>query len=109
MERSLAHLEYCKLGRRTDTLLQNHIREAYWAAVDGPFTNLDQQHAGVHVRHCIDYLRQSLLCHADANLEMPNMEAGGVTGFGFERQCRDIKQLRAWAEEWRVPETFQDS
>lgn len=95
-------------GHRSDTLLQNHIRESYWAVVDGTIAISEQQHAGSHVRHCIDYLRQSLLCHADANLERPSREAGGVTGFGFERQCRDIKQLKAWAEEWRAVESFQD-
>lgn len=84
----------------------NHIRVSYWAAVDGTVVS-DHQREGSHVRHCIDYLRQSLLCHADANFEMPSREAGGVTGFGFERQCRDIAQLKAWAEEWRMVEDFQ--
>jgi hypothetical protein len=77
---------------------QNTIRDAYWAALDG----IEAHHhiSKPHVRHCIDYLRQTLLCHADANLEPPNMELGGVTGFGVERKCRDVSKLYSWAEEW---------
>ncbi|KAL4869530.1 hypothetical protein BDV12DRAFT_75899 [Aspergillus spectabilis] len=55
-----------------------------------------------HMRHCFDYLRQSLMCASDSTLEPVDAELGGVTGWGNERVCRDYAVLRAWAEERRV-------
>ena len=47
-----------------------------------------------HVRHCIDYLRQSLMCHADTNLEPIIEELGGATGFGSEHKCRNFEKIK---------------
>ncbi|KAI0448080.1 S-adenosyl-L-methionine-dependent methyltransferase [Xylaria telfairii] len=41
-----------------------------------------QEHSLGHIRHCIDLLRQSLMCNADLTVELKNEELGGVTGFG---------------------------
>lgn len=54
-----------------------------------------------HARHCFDYLRQSIMCAADSNLEPVNAELGGVTGWGSERVCRDWTELRKWAGRWK--------
>lgn len=51
-----------------------------------------------HVRHCIDYLRQSLMCHGDATVEVKPVGVNGVRGFGIEHQCRDWERLRGWVE-----------
>ncbi len=53
-----------------------------------------------HMRHCIDYLRESLLCAADTNMEPLEMELKGVTGWGGPRKCRDIASVNAWTEQW---------
>ena len=58
------------------------------------------------MRHCIDYLRQSLMCAADTNLERVDPKLGGATGWGFERRCRDIVRIRDWAEEWRASDSM---
>ncbi|RAL11832.1 uncharacterized protein BO97DRAFT_453456 [Aspergillus homomorphus CBS 101889] len=55
-----------------------------------------------HMRHCFDYLRQSLMCAADATLEPVDAALGGVTGWGVQRVCRDYVALAGWAEERRV-------
>lgn len=55
-----------------------------------------------HVRHCFDYLRQSLMCAADGTLEPVDFSLGGVTGWGVKRQCRDYEALKLWAEERRA-------
>ncbi|EMR71355.1 putative hydroxyindole o- protein [Eutypa lata UCREL1] len=44
-----------------------------------------QAHSLGHIRHCIDLLRQSLMCNADLTIELKNEELGGVTGFGTEQ------------------------
>jgi hypothetical protein len=53
-----------------------------------------------HIRHCIDLLRQSLMCRPDLTIEVKDEELGGVTGFGTEHQCRDWQQLLLWTEAW---------
>ncbi|TGJ79749.1 hypothetical protein E0Z10_g9018 [Xylaria hypoxylon] len=57
-----------------------------------------------HSAHCFDYLRQSIMCAADTNLE-GDTEAG--PGWGSDHQCADYDALLAWANEhgamkWRT-------
>ncbi|KAH7092268.1 hypothetical protein FB567DRAFT_516880 [Paraphoma chrysanthemicola] len=59
------------------------------------------QHEPAHTRHCFDYLRQSIMCAADATLEPVVQELGGITGWSVERVCRRFEQLSAWVAEWR--------
>lgn len=61
----------------------------------------DMHMAPGHVRHCIDYLRQSLICAADTTLEPIDEKLGGVTGFGNQRKCRDIVAVIAWTDKCR--------
>ncbi|KAK3689900.1 hypothetical protein B0T22DRAFT_441342 [Podospora appendiculata] len=76
------------------------IWRAYWAAVEGTEPEHD---AGVgHVRHCIDYLRQSLMCLADTNQEPMDEKLKASTGFGVTRMCRNYDKLTAFADEWRI-------
>ncbi|OTA99910.1 hypothetical protein M426DRAFT_66888, partial [Hypoxylon sp. CI-4A] len=76
------------------------IRHGYWGARDGLDPN--QHSKPGHIRHCIDYLRQSLMCHADTNLEPIDIDLGGVNGFGFPRKCRDFTKVTAWTDKWRT-------
>lgn len=54
-----------------------------------------------HVRHCIDLLRQALICHADTTVEVVDQKVRGVSGFGIEHQCGDWDQLMQWTIEWQ--------
>ena len=53
-----------------------------------------------HIRHCVDLLRQSLMCRPDTTIEIKDDELGGVIGFGTKHQCRDWDQLVAWTSKW---------
>ncbi|KAK8041604.1 hypothetical protein PG994_014611 [Apiospora phragmitis] len=53
-----------------------------------------------HFRHCVDLLRQVLMCQPDLTVEVKNITIGGVKGFGTEHQCKDWNQLIAFTEEW---------
>ena len=55
----------------------------------------------VHIRHCFDYLRHTIMCAADTNLEAVSRETHVTTGWGSKRQCRDFAAVKAWAEQWR--------
>ncbi|KAK4233593.1 hypothetical protein C8A03DRAFT_19366, partial [Achaetomium macrosporum] len=52
--------------------------------------------------HCLDYLRQSLMCNADVTLEDLDFgegkALGSVTGWGTQHMCRDWERLRYWTE-----------
>lgn len=83
----------------------NSLRIAYYTALN---KNVPVQHDDHnqhddphHVRHCIDYIRQSLICHADSTMEPVNLTLGGSTGWNVERQCRSYADLSQWAETWR--------
>ena len=71
----------------------------YEAAVEGNTIvseDLPMDVSPMHVRHCIDLLRQSLMCQADTTVEVKDEKAGGVHGFGVEHQCRDWDELIEW-------------
>ncbi|OCL05575.1 hypothetical protein AOQ84DRAFT_278749, partial [Glonium stellatum] len=56
-----------------------------------------------HVYHCIDYLRQALICSADPTLDRATPVPGhphivSALGWGTTHSCRDYGSLFAWAE-----------
>ncbi|KAJ5797337.1 uncharacterized protein N7503_006633 [Penicillium pulvis] len=53
-----------------------------------------------HVRHCFDYIRQTLMCGADTNLEVLDYETRATSGWGQKRQCRSYHEVYEWAEKW---------
>ena len=55
-----------------------------------------QEEVAYHSAHCIDYLRQSIMCAADTNLE-GETEAG--PGWGSVHECADYDAVLAWANE----------
>lgn len=55
-----------------------------------------------HIRHCFEYLRQSLICLADSNMEEMNYTTQGVSGWETERTCRNFEQLKSWADDWGI-------
>ncbi|KAF4633861.1 hypothetical protein G7Y89_g4258 [Cudoniella acicularis] len=87
----------------------NGIREAYWflfeAASFSAAIKLDEQSLPMeasppHIRHCIDLIRQSLMCRPDITIEPKNHVRGGVSGFGVQHRCQDWGQVLAWVGKW---------
>jgi hypothetical protein len=54
---------------------------------------MQEMHSSSHIRHCIDLLRQGLMCNADTTLELKEEGVNGVHGFGVLHQCKDWTQL----------------
>ncbi len=50
-----------------------------------------------HSAHCLDYLRQSVMCAGDTNLEGEGEGAG--PGWGSRHECVDYDAVLAWANE----------
>ena len=89
------------------------IREAYWVLYDGRVAARDGAPAAVfdpdnlpfhstppHISHCVDLVRNALICRPDTTLELKDKEAGGVTGFGTEQLCVNWDKLVEWVSEW---------
>lgn len=55
-----------------------------------------------HILHCVDWIRQSLMCNADLTLD----PTGNFLGFGNENthQCRDFGALFDWTYQNRWTE-----
>lgn len=52
----------------------------------------------VHVSHCIESLRQDIICNADDTPRYGGL-VGGQTAEGQFRMCKDFSRLAAWAKE----------
>ncbi|KAG7444782.1 uncharacterized protein BT62DRAFT_951836 [Guyanagaster necrorhizus] len=68
----------------------------------------DDPHADPeHVSHCIDAIRQSLMCNADisVNVWQWSQELSAVVGYSSQaHSCRNFDKLRDWARERRIHE-----
>jgi hypothetical protein len=55
-----------------------------------------------HIYHCIDYIRQSIMCNGDTTLEKPSTVNGkpmrGVDGWGVAHECRDYDAIYSYAD-----------
>jgi hypothetical protein len=56
----------------------------------------------VHLDHCVDQIRQALMCHADLT-PVPMQQIEGLEntliGNGEEHTCRDFDAIWQWVEE----------
>ena len=87
---------------------QNSIRQGYWsvhriAMVGSGMTQSDPEGMASpsHIRHCLDLLRQSLMCYIDTTIEIQDPGTRGVHGFGVQHQCQDWDQLTKLVDGWQ--------
>ncbi|EOO03145.1 hypothetical protein UCRPA7_1339 [Phaeoacremonium minimum UCRPA7] len=60
----------------------------------------------VHIDHCIDMLRQFVMCNADPGLVTYFWVEGRPTpypDFSMQKQCKDPHAILQWAQEKRIP------
>lgn len=59
-----------------------------------------------HEYHCIDYIRQSIMCSGDTTLDFAELHDDGTrrgfSGAGSTHQCRDWDSIVDWAVENRA-------
>lgn len=55
---------------------------------------------GHHLTHCFDYLRRTLMCAADTNLEVLN-ENRTTNGWDQVKYCRNYDAVLHFAEQWK--------
>jgi hypothetical protein len=54
--------------------------------------------APFHIRHCFDYIRQALMCHADTNLEILDPVKHTTNGWNQTKVCRNYDLVKGFAE-----------
>ncbi|TGO80066.1 hypothetical protein BPOR_1827g00020 [Botrytis porri] len=87
------------------------IRHAYWLIRNGNHSeggnsSHAENSANARVQHCLEYLRQSLMCTADTTVEPVGRGSKGkaiVQGFGTQHLCKDFHQLIEWTSQWENP------
>jgi len=57
-----------------------------------------QGEAGHHIRHCLNLLRQVVLCASDTTLD-PLSTASGTDGLGVVHVCRDWQKVYDFVED----------
>jgi len=76
------------------------LKILYWAVTDDYKDNPRSQNYA-HLFHCLDALRQDVICHADDELlfefETDNPDSRPRVGEGHIRQCRNFAKLEEWA------------
>ncbi|KAI1108591.1 hypothetical protein F5Y14DRAFT_73982 [Nemania sp. NC0429] len=77
------------------------IHQGFYRALHAEPTEVNLQDFP-HIRHCFDYIRQALMCSADATLEPVDPVLGGVTGWNGTHVCSDFRTVAAWAEGHRT-------
>ncbi|KAK2879393.1 hypothetical protein FQN49_000911 [Arthroderma sp. PD_2] len=60
---------------------------------------LPQQIALTHIQHCLDQLRQDVICNADDTPRYAGFQNPPGTGAGQVRMCKDWGKLEKWALE----------
>ncbi|OTA92759.1 hypothetical protein M434DRAFT_31516 [Hypoxylon sp. CO27-5] len=84
------------------------VRESFFALHRMSMSN-DTHNAAVstadmvrHGRHCIEYIRQSLMCNPDLTLEPFDTKRGKLKEWGINRRCINFGELSDWACEMRL-------
>jgi hypothetical protein len=96
---SVFHQLHCLDG------LRRHFRSLVDLANNGGAQDTHFAHKMPHVEHCIELLRNALMCRPDLTIEVSDPTLGGVAGFGTTHICLEWEQLVDWTTEW---EAFQE-
>ena len=82
------------LRSSTDSIIQQNLRHKFYQW--GRNESLDE-HGLEHALHCLESLRQDVVCNAD-DLPRYGGFATGESGNGQLRMCRDFGALKEWVK-----------
>lgn len=80
---------------RTDPYVQ---RTLYRSVMDA-HRGRPQRIALIHILHCLDQLRQDVICNADDTPRYAGFQDPPGTGMGQVRMCKDWGELEIWARD----------
>ncbi|CAD6455074.1 84749db0-a147-457c-8d33-f5aafdea4d70 [Sclerotinia trifoliorum] len=93
---SVLHQLHCLDGIRRIYYLNNDAATSGTLLVE---EELEPHMRRSHMRHCIDFLRQSLMCCGDSSIEIVDPELKGVTGWDTEHMCTNWEELQDWVRQ----------
>ncbi|KAI8626506.1 hypothetical protein F5Y19DRAFT_445823 [Xylariaceae sp. FL1651] len=74
----------------------NFLRFAYYP---NTIKDMPLDEVIAHRDHCLDYIRQAIMCAGDSSFEpLTNV---GINGMGAKHQCRNFERIFAWAYDHR--------
>ncbi|KAG1724443.1 uncharacterized protein EDB91DRAFT_1062841, partial [Suillus paluster] len=85
----------------------NMLRKVTWGDHYGPSGNdvhESPEYFRIHLDHCIELLRQNILCHSDVVTISYDWERSGAfpPSFNVRHQCKDFEKILDWVDEHRV-------
>lgn len=60
-----------------------------------------------HILHCIELLRQGVMCTADTSIEVKVPHTKNVESFGAVHECKNWGQLLDWTIKWSAEEKVE--
>ena len=87
--------QYCEPQKTTADkgCAQKNIRSAYMEYINGQ----KQSKTFSHINHCLDALRQDIICNADDTPRYTTSTLDPESGVGQLRRCRSWDQLQQWS------------
>ncbi|OQE13530.1 hypothetical protein PENFLA_c046G03079 [Penicillium flavigenum] len=83
-----------------------HFKFDYYDAFDPDFTK-NRAMFEMHLDHCVEILRQFIMCHVDVGVVTSHWVEGRSKpwpNFNTEHVCRDYEQVLEWTERHQLPE-----
>jgi hypothetical protein len=100
------YADFIKTLTSADSTVQDALRRGYYqredtiAALRKSEEEPEFEHEvdEIHMLHCIEFLRQSVMCHADTTVQTEAEYHQGILAFGVEYQCKNWWQLVDWVD-----------
>jgi hypothetical protein len=80
-------------------LIQSPVQSQLYLSLKEYREGLPQSRTFDHSVHCLDWLRQNIMCQADDTPLYTTNSRHADSGVGQNRKCRDWGRLREWTEE----------
>ncbi|KAF7934656.1 uncharacterized protein EAE98_002701 [Botrytis deweyae] len=96
------HQLHCVDALRKRFYQEEDLKKALIAGED--LDNMPQHIDETHVLHCVEFLRQSVMCHADTSLQVEASYHQGILAFGTTYPCRNWWQMVDWVNERNAKE-----
>ena len=85
------------VSRRRFEVIVDKVQQIIHLAITERHLGKPQTTPLTHITHCLDDLRQDILCHADDTPRWTANNSNPESGIGQNRQCRDWAELHMWA------------
>ncbi|PTB78927.1 hypothetical protein M440DRAFT_1327089, partial [Trichoderma longibrachiatum ATCC 18648] len=100
---NMFHQPHCLGMLRESLLAAAEHRQANISAEAGLKGEQLHESHDQRVVHCLDYLRQSIMCCGDMSLEWASPSLPTVNGWGIPHQCKSFEEAVEWTVKHHAP------